>query len=43
MPNALAKQGLEAAGGTSAQFSALIDAEIARYTSLVKAAGIRID
>ncbi|MGH8663188.1 MAG: Bug family tripartite tricarboxylate transporter substrate binding protein [Burkholderiales bacterium] len=43
MADALAKQGLEAAGGTPAQFRALIGAEIARYTNLVKATGIRID
>lgn len=43
MPDALAKQGLEAAGGTPAQFRALIAAEIKRYTDLVKAAGIHVD
>jgi tripartite-type tricarboxylate transporter receptor subunit TctC len=43
MAEALAKQGLEDAGGTPAQFRALIGAEIARYTSLVKATGIRVD
>jgi tripartite-type tricarboxylate transporter receptor subunit TctC len=43
MADALAKQGLDAAGGTPAQFRSLIAAEIARYTNLVKAAGIRVD
>ena len=43
MADALSRQGLEAAGGTPAQFRALISTEIARYTKVVKAAGIRVD
>ena len=43
MPEALARQGLEAAGGTPAQFRSLIAAEIKKYTALVKVADIRVD
>ena len=43
MSDALAAQGLEAAGGTPEQFGALIKAEIVKYTQVVKAAGIRAD
>lgn len=43
MSDALAAQGLEAAGGTPGQFGALMKAEIAKYTQVVKAAGIRVD
>lgn len=43
MTEALAQQGLEPAGGTPAEFAALIKAEIAKYTRVVKAAKIRVD
>ena len=43
MPEALGAQGLESAGNTPAQFGALIKSEIAKYTQVVKAAGIKID
>ena len=43
MADTLAQQGLEAATGTPEQFGALIRAEIATYTRLVKAAGIKIE
>jgi tripartite-type tricarboxylate transporter receptor subunit TctC len=43
MPEALAAQGLEPAGGTPAEFAALIRKEIDRYTQVVKAAGIVVD
>ena len=43
MNDALAAQGLESAGGTPDEFAALIKREIARYTQVVKAAGIKVD
>ncbi|MDP2239110.1 MAG: tripartite tricarboxylate transporter substrate binding protein [Burkholderiales bacterium] len=43
MPEALAAQGLESAGSTPEAFGALIKAEIAKYTQVVKAAGIHVD
>jgi tripartite-type tricarboxylate transporter receptor subunit TctC len=43
MTEALAAQGLEAAGGTPEEFSALIKSEIAKYTQVVKAAKITVD
>jgi len=43
MVDTLAQQGLEAATGTPEQFGALIRAEIATYTRLVKAAGIKVE
>jgi tripartite-type tricarboxylate transporter receptor subunit TctC len=43
MPEALAAQGLEPASGTPEDFAALIRKEIARYTQVVKAAGIVVD
>ncbi len=43
MSEALAAQGLEPAGSTPGEFAALIKAEIAKYTQVVKAAGIHID
>ena len=43
MSDALAAQGLEAAGGTPEQFGRLIRDEIAKYTQVVKAAGIKVD
>lgn len=43
MSEALAKQGLEPAGGTPAEFDKLIEAEIAKYTKVAKAANIVID
>ena len=43
MPETLAAQGLESAGSTPEEFGALIKAEIAKYTQVVKAAGIRVD
>ncbi len=43
MPETLAAQGLESAGSTPEAFGALIKAEIAKYTQVVKAAGIRVD
>jgi len=43
MSEALAAQGLESAGSTPGEFGALIKAEIAKYTQVVKAAGIHID
>ena len=43
MPEALAARGLESAGSTPGAFGALIKAEIAKYTQVVKAAGIRVD
>jgi tripartite-type tricarboxylate transporter receptor subunit TctC len=43
MSDTLMQQGLEAAIGTPEQFGALIKAEIAIYTQLVKAAGIRLE
>lgn len=43
MTEALAARGLEPAGGTPAQFSALIKSEIAKYTKVVKAAKIVVD
>jgi tripartite-type tricarboxylate transporter receptor subunit TctC len=41
MGEVLLAQGLEPAGGTPEEFGALIRTEIAKYTTLVKAAGIR--
>jgi tripartite-type tricarboxylate transporter receptor subunit TctC len=41
--DALNAQGLEPVGGTSAQFGELIRSEIAKYKTVVKAAGIRAD
>lgn len=43
MNEALAAQGLEPAGGKPEEFAALIKSEIAKYTQVVKAAGITID
>jgi tripartite-type tricarboxylate transporter receptor subunit TctC len=43
MNDALAGQGLESAGGTPEAFGALIRSEIAKYTQVVKAAGITVD
>ena len=43
MREALAAQGLESASGTPDQFGKLIKAEIAKYTQVVKAAGIVVD
>ncbi|MBC7780475.1 MAG: tripartite tricarboxylate transporter substrate binding protein [Proteobacteria bacterium] len=43
MAETLTQQGLEAAVGTPEQFGALIKAEIATYTQLVKAAGIKLE
>ena len=43
MTEALAVQGLEPAGGTPEEFGALIRAEIAKYTQVVKAARITVD
>ncbi len=43
MTEALAAQGLEPAGGTPEEFGALIKTEIAKYTQVVKAAGIKVD
>jgi tripartite-type tricarboxylate transporter receptor subunit TctC len=43
MGDALAAQGLEAAGGTPEAFGALIKSEIAKYTAVVKAAKIQVD
>lgn len=43
MTEALAARGLEPAGGTPAQFAALIKSEIAKYTKVVKAAKIVVD
>ena len=43
MTDALAKQGLEPAGGTPAEFDKLIKAEIDKYTRVVKAANIVVD
>ena len=43
MTEALAAQGLEPAGGTPAEFSALMKSEIAKYTQVVKAARITVD
>ena len=43
MTEALAKQGLEPAGGTPAEFDKLIKAEIDKYTRVVKAANIVVD
>jgi len=43
MPETLAAQGLESAGSTPEEFGALIKAEIAKYTQVVKAAGIHVD
>ncbi len=43
MTEALAVQGLEPAGGTPEAFGALIKAEIAKYTQVVKAARITVD
>ena len=43
MMDLLNAQGLEPAGGTPAQFSALIESEIAKYKAVVKTAGIRAD
>ncbi len=43
MTEALAAQGLESAGNTPAQFGGLIKSEIAKYTQVVKAAGIKVD
>jgi len=43
MTEALAAQGLEPAGGTPGDFSALIKSEIAKYTQVVKAARIIVD
>ena len=43
MTEALAKQGLEPAGGKPEAFGALIKSEIAKYTAVVKAAKITVD
>jgi tripartite-type tricarboxylate transporter receptor subunit TctC len=43
MTEALAQQGLEPAGGKPEEFAALIKSEIAKYTQVVKAAGITVD
>jgi tripartite-type tricarboxylate transporter receptor subunit TctC len=43
MTEALAKQGLEPAGGKPEAFAALIKSEIAKYTKVVKAAKIVVD
>jgi len=43
MTEALAKQGLEPAGGKPEEFGALIKSEIAKYTQVVKAAKITVD
>ncbi len=43
MMDLLNAQGLEPAGGTPAQFSALIKSEVAKYRAVVKTAGIRPD
>ncbi len=43
MTEALAAQGLEPAGGKPEEFGALIKAEIAKYTQVVKAAKITVD
>jgi tripartite-type tricarboxylate transporter receptor subunit TctC len=43
MGEVLLAQGLEPAAGTPEEFSALIRTEIAKYTKLVKAAGIRAE
>ena len=43
MTEALASQGLEPAGGTPGEFSALMKSEIAKYTQVVKAARITVD
>lgn len=43
MTEALAAQGLEPAGGTPGDFSALMKSEIAKYTQVVKAAKITVD
>jgi tripartite-type tricarboxylate transporter receptor subunit TctC len=43
MSEALAAQGLDAAPSTPEQFGRLIKTEIAKYTQVVKAAGIRVD
>ncbi|MBX3664939.1 MAG: tripartite tricarboxylate transporter substrate binding protein [Burkholderiales bacterium] len=43
MTEALAKQGLEPAGGKPEAFGALIKSEIAKYTAVVKAAKIVVD
>lgn len=43
MKEALAQQGLEPADGTPAAFGQLIKSEIARYTQVVKSAGIVVD
>jgi tripartite-type tricarboxylate transporter receptor subunit TctC len=43
MSEALAAQGLEPASGTPEEFSKLIKSELAKYTRVVKAAGIRAD
>jgi tripartite-type tricarboxylate transporter receptor subunit TctC len=43
MSDALAAQGLEPVGGTPEEFGRLIRSEIAKYTRVVKAAGIKAD
>lgn len=43
MSEALTAQGLESAGGTPAEFTALIKAETAKYSQVVKAAGIHVE
>ncbi len=43
MSEALAHQGLDAAGAGPAEFGALIKSEIAKYGKVVKAAGIRVE
>ena len=43
MTEALAVQGLDAAGGGPAEFAALIKSELVKYARVVKAAGIRAD
>lgn len=43
MSEALAHQGLDAAGAGPTEFGALIKSEIAKYAQVVKAAGIRAD
>ena len=43
MLDALSTQGLDGAGGTPEQFSALIKSELVKYAKVVKAAGIRAE
>lgn len=41
--DAFAKLGIDVAGGTPEQFAALFHAEVARWTSVIKNAGIKVD